>query len=53
MTTPDKAPGAEPLLKRLYDSPFILLALGLVVMIAFYTAWGLFEIMNLPQAPLP
>lgn len=42
-----------PLLQRLYDSPFLLLAAGIVVMVVFYTLWGLWEILTLPQAPLP
>lgn len=55
MAKPEQAPdaGAEPFLKRLYDSPFLLLALGLLVMFVFYTGWGLLELRNLPQAPLP
>lgn len=42
-----------PLLQRLYDSPFVLLVAGIGVMVLFYTAWGLWEILTLPQAPLP
>ena len=42
-----------PLLQRLYDSPFLLLVAGIVVMVVFYTAWGLWEILTLPPAPLP
>ncbi|MDH5642556.1 MAG: hypothetical protein OEY63_00015 [Gemmatimonadota bacterium] len=42
-----------PLGQRLYDNPFILLAAGLVVMVVFYTLWGLWEVLNLPDAPLP
>jgi hypothetical protein len=42
-----------PLGQRLLDSPFLLLALGMVVMLGFYTIWGVIEIMNLPQATLP
>jgi len=42
-----------PLLQRLYDSPFLLLAAGIVVMAVFYTLWGLWEILTLPPAPLP
>ena len=44
---------AEPLGQRLFDSPFLLLAAGLVVMFGFYTIWGVVELMMLPQAPLP
>lgn len=42
-----------PFLQRLYDSPFILLTIGLVVMFILFTFWGLWEVMNLPQATLP
>lgn len=52
---PPGAPGAAeaPLLQRLYDRPFLLLGVGMVVMLVVYTFWGLWEIMKLPQAPLP
>ncbi|MDX1645423.1 MAG: hypothetical protein R3244_13800 [Thermoanaerobaculia bacterium] len=42
-----------PLGQRLFDRPFLLLALGLLVMFGFYTIWGLIEIATLPQATLP
>ena len=42
-----------PLGQRLFDSPFLLLALGIVVMAVFFTGWGLWEILTLPQSPLP
>lgn len=42
-----------PLGQTLFDRPFLLLIAGLVVMFGFYTAWGMYEIMTLPQAPLP
>lgn len=42
-----------PLGQRIADSPFLLLAAGLVTMFAFYTLWGLYEVLSLPQAPLP
>ena len=42
-----------PLGQRLYDKPFLLLVLGIVVMVVFYTGWGIWELMKLPQAPLP
>jgi hypothetical protein len=42
-----------PLGQRLFDRPFLLLLLGLLVMFVFYTGWGLFEILTLPEAPLP
>jgi hypothetical protein len=42
-----------PLLQRIYDNPFLLLVAGIVVVVLFYTAWGLWEILRLPPAPLP
>ena len=44
---------APPLGQRLLDRPFLLLLAGVVVMAAFYTLWGLYEILSLPRAPLP
>jgi hypothetical protein len=48
-------PAAEeiPLGQRLFDKPFLLLAVGIVVMLVFYTGWGMWEIMSLKPAPLP
>lgn len=42
-----------PLGQRLYDNPWVLLVAGILVMVVFYTAWGLWEVARLPQAPLP
>jgi len=42
-----------PFLQRLYDSPFLLLIAGLLVIFVFYTGWGLWEILSLPPATLP
>lgn len=42
-----------PFLQRLLDRPFVLLTIGMVVMLAFYTGWGLLELFFLPQAELP
>lgn len=47
-------PGSEvPFLQRLFDSPFILLAFGMVIMLVLFTFWGLWEVTHLPQATLP
>jgi hypothetical protein len=46
-------PGEVPFLQRLYDSPFVLLVFGLVIMLVLFTFWGLWEVMNLPTASLP
>ncbi|MBK9071473.1 MAG: hypothetical protein IPL79_10785 [Myxococcales bacterium] len=40
-------------LQQLYDRPLLLLALGMLVMLVFYTGWGLYEILSLPTALLP
>jgi hypothetical protein len=40
-------------MQRLYDNPFLLLALGIVVMAVFYTLWGVLELVRLPTATLP
>jgi hypothetical protein len=42
-----------PLGQRLLDNPFLLLGLGLLVMVVFYTGWGLWEILTLTPSPLP
>ena len=42
-----------PFLQRLLDKPFTLLAIGMVVMFAFYTGWGLLELFVVPNAELP
>lgn len=36
-----------PAMQKLLDSPFILLALGIVLPTIFYTAWGVLEIILL------
>ena len=42
-----------PLGQRLFDRPFLLLWAGMIIMLVFYTGWGLLEIMSLDPAPLP
>lgn len=42
-----------PFLQKVADSPFWLLILGMFVMVLFYTGWGIWEILKLPQATLP
>ena len=49
----NQGPEEVPLGQRLFDNPFLLLLLGLVVMFGFYTIWGLIEIASLPQSTLP
>ena len=49
----DTASEPIPLGQRLFDNVFLMLALGLLVMFAVFTAWGLWEIYSLPKATLP
>jgi hypothetical protein len=51
--TPEVDQEAIPLGQRLYDSPFLLLAAGIIIMVVFYTGWGVWEVLSLPPAPLP
>ena len=56
MTTRSDAPVPGepiPLGQRLFDNVFLLLGAGLLVMFLFYTGWGLWEILSLPDGPLP
>ncbi|MBI2567202.1 MAG: hypothetical protein HYV63_09255 [Candidatus Schekmanbacteria bacterium] len=54
MTEQKERPGEEtPLGQRLLDRPFVLLVAGVLVMLAFYTLWGIFELVTLPTATLP
>ena len=42
-----------PLGQRLFENPILLLVACIVVMFVFYTFWGIYEVMSLPQATLP
>ena len=42
-----------PLGQRLFDNMYLLLALGVLVMLGVFTAWGMWEILSMPQATLP
>ncbi len=54
MPDPDAVPDeSPPLLQRLFDNIFLLLAAGLVVMFVVYTGWGMWEILSMPQGTLP
>ena len=46
---------AEPLPigQRLFDNMYLLLALGLLVMLVIFTAWGIWEILRMPKGTLP
>lgn len=45
--------GEIPLGQRLFDNVFLLLGAGLLIMLLFYTGWGLWEIYSLPAGNLP
>jgi len=47
--TPETVPRGQ----RFFDNIFLLMGLGLVIMFALYTGWGMWEIMTLPEATLP
>lgn len=49
----NKTPEEIPLMQRIYESPFLLLFAGILVMFVFYTGWGVLEILSMPEAPLP
>ncbi len=51
--TPPPPPPEAPLLQRLYDRPFLLLALGVIIVFVLFTGWGIWEVMSLPTATLP
>jgi hypothetical protein len=46
-------PSEIPFLQRLYDRPFVLLAIGFLVMLVLFTGWGLWEVYSLPVSTLP
>jgi hypothetical protein len=43
----------EPLLKRVLDNTWLLLALGVLIPLLSYTAWGWIELVLVPPATLP
>jgi hypothetical protein len=45
--------GEVPFAQQLYDRPFFWLIAGFVVMVVFYTLWGIYEVASLPQSTLP
>lgn len=50
----EEKPEAEvPRGQKYFDNPWLLLIAGLVVIFAFYTGWGMYEILTLPPAALP
>jgi len=43
-------PEEIPLMQRVLDNPFLLLALGIAVPAVFYIIWGIIEITQIPIA---
>lgn len=41
------------IIQRLFDNPWLLLALGLLIPFISYTAWGWIELISIPVAKLP
>lgn len=50
---PDDPSERPPLGQRFFDNIFLLLAIGMLIMFAVYTGWGLWEIYTMPPATLP
>ena len=42
-----------PICQLLFDNMYLLLALGVLVMLVVFTAWGLWEILSMPNGTLP
>ena len=42
-----------PFGQRFFDNMYLLLALGVLVMLGVFTAWGLWEILSMPTGTLP
>ena len=38
-----------PVGQLMLDMPFLLLTVGNLIMLLFYTVWGLYEVMTLPE----
>lgn len=43
----------ESVVRKLLDSPFILLVLSLLIVFTSYTIWGILELQNVPPGILP
>jgi cytochrome c-type biogenesis protein CcmH/NrfG len=43
----------ESWVRKLLDSPFILLVLSLVIVLVSYTLWGSWELFQIPAGRLP
>ena len=53
--SPNEPPTGErlPVGQRLFDNMYLLLALGLLVMLVIFTAWGMWEVLSMPNGTLP
>lgn len=40
-----------PFMQQLLDSPFVLLAIGILMPMIFYVVWGVMEVIAIPLAP--
>jgi hypothetical protein len=52
-STPPTATEPVPRGQRFFDNLHLLLVLGVVIVFALYTGWGMWEILTLPKATLP
>ena len=52
---PTPATTTEPVPRgqRFFDNVHLLLVIGVVIVFALYTGWGMWEILTLPKATLP
>ncbi len=49
----DSTAAVVPLGQRLFDNWPLLMIAGVVIMLAVFTGWGLWEIVTMPPATLP
>lgn len=42
-----------PFGQRVFDNVYLLLVIGVLIMLGVFTAWGLYEILSMPQGTLP
>ena len=50
---PEEVAEKLPLGQRLFDNVYLLLALGVLIMLGVFTAWGMWEILSMPKGTLP
>jgi hypothetical protein len=51
--TPPALTEPVPRGQRFFDNVHLLLVIGVVIVFALYTGWGMWEILTLPKATLP